>query len=122
MSYWVCAENNDQDLNVNVWRWGATMTLIQQSNILEPGVEIFGERMVFAKEDSCINLANWLESHILPGLRHGSRIKLDGTVTSEPDDGTFHRDDLADNYSVDREWLLEFLLFLRNCGGFHTLG
>src|SRR5262245_4999292 len=122
MSYWLCAENDIEDLNVNVWRWGATMGLIQQSSILESGVEIFGERMVFAKNDSCLELADWFEANVLSTLEDGSRRKMDGTVTSEPDDGTFHRDDLAENYSVDREWLLNFVRFLRECGGFNTLG
>ena len=122
MSYWLIAENDIEDLNVNVWRWGATMPLIQQSNILEPDVEIFGDRMVFAKMDSCIKLAKWLERNVLTDLREGSRIKQTGAITSEPDDGTFHCDDLAENYSVEREWLLEFVSFLRECGGFYTLG
>jgi len=98
------------------------MPLIQQSNILEPNVEIFGDRMVIANMDSCIKLADWLERNVLTVLTEGSRIKQTGAITSEPDDGTFHRDDLAENYSVDREWLLEFVKFLRGCGGFSTLG
>jgi len=122
VSYWLIAENEIEDLNVNVWRWGATMPLIQQSNILEPDVEIIGDRMVIAKMDSCIKLANWLERDILTQLSDGTRIKQTGEITSEPDDGTFHRDNLAENYSVDREWLRQFVFFLRECGGFYTLG
>ncbi|MFO0979013.1 MAG: hypothetical protein U0996_21570, partial [Planctomycetaceae bacterium] len=122
VSYWLIAENDIEDLYVNVWRWGATMPLIHQSNILEPDVEVFGEQMVIAKMDSCIKLADWLELNILTNLPDGSRIKQSGMMTNEPDDGTFHRDDLAENYSVDQEWLLEFISFLRECGGFYTLG
>ena len=123
MSYWLCADADDiEDLNVDSWRWGATIALIQQSDILEAGVEIFGDRMVFAKIDSCTKLANWFERHVLANLAHGSRIKLDGTITTEQDDGTFHPGDLAENYGVDREWLLDFVSFLRQCGGFSTLG
>ena len=122
MSYWLRAENDIEDVNVNSWRWGATMALIQQSNILEPETEIFGDRMVFANKDSCIKLANWLEKYVVLNLAQGSRMKLDGKITSETDDGTFHRDNLGENYCVEREWLVEFVLFLRECGGFSTLG
>ena len=122
MGYWLCAENDIEDLTVNSWRWGATVPLIQESNILEPDVEIFGDRMVFAKMDSCLKLADWFENNFLKDLDEGSRIGLDGKTTSEPDDGTFHRDDLAKNYSADRDWLLQFVQFLRECGGFNTLG
>ena len=122
VSYWLIAENDIDDLNVNVWRWGATMPLIQQSNILEPEVEIFGERTVDARMETCIKLADWLELNILTKLEVGSRIKQTGEITCKPDDGTFYRDDLSENYSVDREWLLQFVAFLRECGGFYTLG
>jgi hypothetical protein len=122
MGYWLLAENDIDDLRVNSWCWGATVPLIQRSNILEPGVEIFGDRMVFAQPDSCLELADWLEKNVLADLVHGSRIKLNGEVTTEPDDNVIHRDDLDENYSVDREWLLRFVSFLRKCGGFNTLG
>jgi hypothetical protein len=122
MSYWLCADNDVEDLKVNSWRWGTTMMLIQQSNLLEAGVEIFGDRIVISSAESCAKLADWFESHILPGMEQGSRVKLDGSITSEPDDGTIHHDDLAETYSVDHEWLLEFVPFLRGCGGFRTIG
>lgn len=122
VSYWLIAENDIEDLNVNVWRWGATMTLIQQSSILEPEIEIFSERMIIAKAESCIKLADWLELNILANLPDASRIKQSGTIANEPDDGTFYRDDLSENYSIDREWLLQFITFLRKCAGFYTLG
>jgi hypothetical protein len=122
VSYWLCADSDIEDLNVNSWPWGATMALIQQSNILKAGVEIYGDRMVFARMDSCARLADWFEGQVLSNLERGSRIMSDGTITTDPDDGTFHREAIADNYSVDREWLLDFVSFLRQCGGFSTLG
>lgn len=101
---------------------GAVMPLILQSEIFKPGVELFGDRMVFANAESCILLAQWLQSFILPNLASEDRIKLDGSITKNPDGGTFHRADLAENYSVDREWLIEFISFLQRCGGFNTMG
>ena len=122
MGYWLCAESETEDIKVNSWCWGATVTLIKQSNILEPNVEIIGERMVFAKAASCVKLADWLEQNVLAKISDDSRIKMDGEITTEPDDGTFHRADLAENYSVSKEWLLGFVAFLRSCGGFNTVG
>lgn len=123
MGYWLCAENDIEDLKVNSWCWGATVALIQQSDILEPDVELIGDRMVFAESESCAKLAHWLESDVLPELPNGSRVKLDGSVATIPEyDGTIHREDLAENYSVTKDWLIEFTSFLRTCGGFSTLG
>ena len=45
----------------------------------------------------------------------GSRVTLNGDVTTEPDTGEFHRDDLDRNYSTTKEWLTEFRDFCRNC-------
>ncbi|MEX2213185.1 MAG: hypothetical protein WD768_03590 [Phycisphaeraceae bacterium] len=122
MSYWLLAEGDVDDLRVNSWRWGATVPLIQKSGVLEPGVEIFGQRVVVVRQESCQKLADWLEENVLADLPQGARIKLDGEVTSEPDDHVFHRENLDQNYSVDREWLLEFVSFLRVSGGFNTMG
>jgi hypothetical protein len=122
MGYWLLPNNEVEDLEANAWQWGATMQLIVRSNFLEQGVEIFGDRMVFARPESCVKLADWLEENVVCDLQPDSRVTMSGEVVLEPDDGTFHRDDLADNYSVDRKWLFRFISFLRGCGGFNTLG
>ena len=123
MGYWLCATNDIEDIKVNVWYWGATVPLIHQSEIFEFGTEVFrGSVMVVAKRDGCVLLADWLEKNVLDSLPVGSRIMMSGEVTTEPNDGTFHREDTAKNYSVDREWLLKFVTFLKECGGFYTLG
>jgi len=78
--------------------------------------------MVFAAQNGCLQLADWIELDVLAELPHGARIMKDGATTLDIDGGTFYRDDLTLNYSVDCDWLLEFVVFLRACGGFETLG
>ena len=124
MGYWLIANNDVDDLKVNSWHWGAIVPVVKESNTLESGVEVFdeSERFISAGASGCLRLADWLEDHLLTAMPAGTRLKLDGTITAEPDDGEFHREDLSENYSVSRSWLLEFVTFLKCCGGFHTLG
>jgi hypothetical protein len=75
-----------------------------------------------ASAESCRKLAEWLKREILNNLGSQSRIKLDGTITDEPDDGTFHREKLEENYSATQNWLQEFVSFLENCDGFSVVG
>jgi hypothetical protein len=49
-------------------------------------------------------------------------VRLDGSVTDVPDDGTFHREpaEQFENYSASEAWLRTFAAFCRECGGFRV--
>jgi hypothetical protein len=57
-------------------------------------------------------IAGFLKEVVLPLLKPGERLLHDFTVTSEPDDGTFHRDQPERNYSLHHEVLLAVIAFL----------
>jgi len=63
-------------------------------------------------------LAAFLEEQVLPHLHAGERMLLDGSTTDIPDDGTLYDgEDVALNYSLDREVLLTVIRFLREASG-----
>ncbi len=57
-------------------------------------------------------LCVYLVGAVLHKLRPGQRMLMDFSVTNEPDDGTFYRDDLEKNYSLHYNVLVSILDFL----------
>lgn len=115
-------EDDDKDLMANAWTWGPTVELLKQMNILD------AERLEMIRyncgttvnqQEAC-QIGQFLKEKILPKIKPGDRVTLDLEVTDEPDDGTFHRDDLAKNYSTSYEWLLTFSDFCLECRGFQV--
>lgn len=63
-----------------------------------------------------------IQNEILSDVPHGGRIKLDLSVTMEPDDGTMHHgDDAGENYGATRDWLKKFSRFCFTCKGLEVL-
>ena len=124
MSYYLHPNNRQiEAIKVSSWSWSTTVELIRRSGILLVDSEIFEDSSYLeVPEPKAPLIADWIEQNILADVPTGSRVKLDGSLTSEPDDGTFHRDNLEENYSADTTWLVEFVNFLRKCEGFYSLG
>ena len=107
------------DLKVSAWTWGPIHDLVAAAGILPAGLWNMTRYNCSAELDQqqAATLADFLESRVLVRLGDGERLLADGTVTDVPDDGTFHRDDLAKNYSVHREMLVRIIDFLRAANG-----
>jgi hypothetical protein len=107
------------DLKVSAWTWGPIHHLVAAAGILPAGLWDMTRYNCSAELDQqqVATLADFLDSRILRRLSDGERLLADGTVTDVPDDGTFHRDDLAKNYSVHREMLVRIIDFLRAAKG-----
>lgn len=105
-------------LNINWWNWRATVELLRGTTVQpEHGWDLVSDGIgQFTGEETAV-LARFLETEVLPKMTPGSRVKLDGTITTEPDDGTFHRVNLSENYSAHYSWLTQFVAFLRTCKG-----
>jgi len=73
-------------------------------------------------EQEARSIAATIERYVLPDLKHGDRVLLDGSRTNTPDDGTFYRmpDDWGLNYSADFDWLIRFCQFCKECGGLYV--
>jgi hypothetical protein len=85
-------------------------------------VELFSdEKLLFMlrhggaelSHEQVVDLYTFLEDEVLPRLQPGQRMFFDLSITDEPDDGTFFRDDLDKNYSLQYEVLLSVIDFLR---------
>jgi hypothetical protein len=107
------------DLKVSAWTWGPIHDLVASAGILPEDLWEMTRYNCSAELDQqqVATLADFLQAGILSRLGDGERLLADGTVTDVPDDGTFHRDDLARNYSARREMLVRIIDFLRAAQG-----
>ncbi|NUP10196.1 MAG: hypothetical protein HOW73_29450 [Polyangiaceae bacterium] len=110
---------------VNFWHWRALVEAIRRTGAIAV------DRVEGLHEPFCGNglteqearlVADALEAQVLPVLEGQARLLLDGSTTSDPDDGTLYKGvDSAHNYSTNRDILLKFVRYLRACSGFEVL-
>jgi hypothetical protein len=104
-------------LKVNAWNWGVLHHLVAAGEVLAE--DIWAPKRNNGggalEADQCAALARFLESVVLPCIGPGERMFYDGSVTREPDDGTFYREESEQwrNYSLHREVLERLIDFLR---------
>ncbi len=112
-----------RSIHANWWQWRPTVELIRSLGLFD------GERLDHLSdgcgeftEAEARELAAALERRVLPGLQPGERVLLDGAVTQEPDDGTFHRapQEQHRNYSAGYDWLVRFVAFCKESGGLYV--
>ncbi len=106
---------------VNWWNWRPTVELLRASTLFDDEQLIMFDLGVGeATADQARAFAHHLGAEVLPNVRPGGRVLLDGSATDVPDDGVFHRGpaERAKNYGATEEWLLRFAAFCRGCGGF----
>ena len=67
------------------------------------------------ESDEVKALVEFLETGVLPRLKPDQRMFFDGSVTDEPDDGTFYREEseLWRNYSLHHSVLTQVIAFLK---------
>src|SRR4029453_1378893 len=98
---------------VNFWNWRPTVELIRAAGLLDAQrLEGLHQQCSATRisTDEARAIARHLRDTVLPTLASESRVLLDGTSTTEPDDLTFHRDptDSHRNYNAPRSWLEDF--------------
>jgi hypothetical protein len=115
--------DRSRTLHASWWQWRPAVVLIRSLGLfdgerLDNLTNGFGE---FTSAEAR-QLASALEERVLPGLQPGERVLLDGTVTSEPDVGTFHRTTAEQhrNYSTDYDWLVAFIVFCKDSDGLYV--
>jgi len=118
----IITDNKDEskEVTANAWNWGPTVEIIKQMNILdEERMEMI--RFNCATEVSSSEakaIGNFIQDNVLSKLNPKERITYDLKTTAEPDDGTFHREDSAKNYSATYDWLKTFTQFCLESDGF----
>lgn len=108
---------DDDSFRVNAWNWGVLHHIVACAHLFpeefwEPKRSSFGGAL---ESEQVAALADFLEKELSPRLRPGQRMFFDGSVTDEPDDGTFYRDEdeMWRNYSLHHSVLEEAIEFLR---------
>jgi hypothetical protein len=108
-------------LEVNVWNWGVLHDIVAKRKLFTDDIwaakRSNGGGMLDGTQ--CSALAEFLAAEVLPYLAPGERLYYDGTVTSEPDDGTFFREEheLWRNYSLHHDVLMAAIAFFREAAG-----
>jgi hypothetical protein len=109
-----------RDLKMNAWNWGVLHHMVGRAGLFadevwEPLRQVGGE----LDAAGVARLADFLAEQLLPRLAPGQRMFFDGTVTDEPDDGTFYREEseMWRNYSLLHEVLVGAIEFLRSVPG-----
>ncbi|HEU4558822.1 MAG TPA: hypothetical protein VFS20_13270 [Longimicrobium sp.] len=105
------------------WTWRPIVELIGSLGLFDQrrlanASDGFGEFTA----DEARQIAAGLEERVLPRLHPDARVRLDGTATDEPDDGTFHRtaDTMHLNYSVPYEDLVRFTELCKTADGLYV--
>lgn len=118
------ADPHARGFSVNFWHWRALVEAVRRLNVV-PDARAAALHDPFCghglTQEEAGRVADALETQLLPTLAEEQRVLLDGRVTSEPDDSTFYKgEDAHRNYSTNREVLLTFIRFLRECSGFEV--
>ena len=112
----ILTDTEGKTLQVNAWNWGVlhyTLAccqpkLLEDDQLLEQlrfgGVEL--------SDLEVAEIRSYLRDVVLPRIKPGERMLYDLTVTDEPDDGTFYREELAKNYSLHYDVLVAVIAFL----------
>lgn len=116
MSFTLTAAN-DSDFRLNSWNWGVLHHLVDQAGVFpeemwEPFRYNSGAEL---ESDQVTALVKFLETGVLPRMKPDQRMFFDGSVTDEPDDGTFYREEgeLWRNYSLHHSVLARLIGFLK---------
>ncbi len=106
----------------NWWTWRPIVELFGSLQIDERRLENVSDGFGEFTAGEARQIAAGLEERVLQRLRPDERVRLDGTATSEPDDGTFHRTDATMhlNYSVHYEDLVRFVEFCKTADGLYV--
>src|SRR5262249_11854375 len=110
---------------VNFWNWRPTVELIRSFSLIDDErLETMGIQCVSTKitEQEARLSGQTLRDEVLPKLRTGEPLRLDLSVTAEPDDGKMHYGvEAYRNYSATVDWLQHFSSFCLACRGFEVL-
>jgi hypothetical protein len=105
-----------RSLKVNAWNWGmlhyavtcAKPPLFEDEGVVD-GLRFGGVEL---DQSQVRKLHDFLRTVVGPMIATGQRLLFDLSVTSEPDDETFHRDDMRKNYSLRHDVLASVIEFL----------
>lgn len=111
-------------LKINAWNWGVFHAALERANVFEPEVLVplrFGGGMTLEPTE-IRRMSQFLEHDLLPSIPPEGRLLHDLSPSTTTDDGTFHREHLEQNYSLQRSVAERLLQFLASAVGTVRLG
>jgi hypothetical protein len=115
-------ETDEIVFDINFWHWRAIVEVVRDLQILpDDRAELLHEPFVGElTEPEARIVAAAIRERVLPTMADEERVLLDGTRTTTPDDGTFHREPVEQhrNYSTTRAVLEKFADACASCHGF----
>lgn len=117
----VLKPQSGKEFEMNAWQWRTILELLGTHTVLnEELLKAMGYNGdIEVTEEEAGRIADFLDK-FLSAMKSGERLNLDQTTTDKPDDGTFHRDNLEENYSASYEILARFRDFCRSSNGFRV--
>ena len=118
-------ETEEIIFDVNFWHYRAIVEAVRSLEVLpDAKIDALHESWLgngLTTEEARL-VAVAITTRLLPTLGEDERLLLDGTRTTEPDDGTFHRDpaEQQQNYSTNRGVLERFARCCETCNGFNV--
>lgn len=109
----------------NVWNWKTALEIIKNFDIISENdlrQMNYNATGVKVEMEEAHTIGERIRVEILPRLEPNKRILADLSITDEPDDGTFYRDDDEQwkNYSANYDWMKEFSDFCLRSKGFQV--
>jgi hypothetical protein len=118
-------ETDEIVFDVNFWHYRAVVETVRSLGVLtDEQVDLLHESWQdtgLTTEEARL-VAAALREQVLPTLGENERLLTDGQRTTEPDDGTFHRDpeEQHKNYGTNRRVLERFAECCETCNGFRV--
>lgn len=110
--------------DIDFWHWRTIVEAVRSLDVLEEArVDTLHEPFLGElTRAEALTVAKALRAMLIPSLKDDERLLFDGTRTTEPDDGTFHRapTERYKNYSTTRGVLEEFAVACEACAGFRV--
>jgi len=116
----------NNEVRTNVWNWKPTLEIIRAIGAVdEPRLKQmqYNATGTSVSQDEAEEIGAAVRARYLSKLAPHQRIRLDLSVTDEPDDGTLYSGDDKEawkNYGATYAWLEEFAAFCSSCKGFQV--
>ena len=113
------------EFRANSWNWKTALEVIKDFDLISQGKiqqMNYNATGVKVEQEDAQRIGEYIRDKLLPKLAPNKRIFSDLSITDEPDDGTFHRDEDEQwkNYSADHDWFKEFSEFCLKSKGFQV--
>jgi hypothetical protein len=117
--------DDKHELQINWWNWRPILAFLGQANVINGdqfermGANGCGGRLT---EDEALQAAAFLAERILPRMKEGERMHVDGQVSSNPAESRpISSLSSHELYAAQKSSIESFVAFCQRCNGFEVL-